>query len=614
VGHKGECAILSQAVAAEYIDAPDDTDVPTLPLEKYLFPPKRITQMMSFEGPEHRQVGGGLVNVGNSCYVNSVLQCLTHCRPLVTLFTTGVHRKTCTVHHCAYCLLEEHISTVFGYQYCTPRELLLALPKINRDFVLGQQEDAHEFFISLLQKTQEVLVLGIKPLTPELEATTVLHQLFGGLIQSQVQCLRCQKTSTRYEPFLDLSLEVASGNSVEEALTAYTSVEKLEEEVGWRCERCAKASAARKQLTIRRPPNLLTIHLKRFDIMRDGLKLNKPVVFRERIDMRRFLSRSQQNQEANYELYGVVVHYGAHSRVGHYVSFVKVANAWIAFDDKTPSSVTASVVLQHNAYLLFYRQLPASSSSSSSSVPSPVAATPATSSPLSALLTAAPRADFSAKEKSVQSVVEAPPFRLYLHSTATDADASEMVLRVELMPLPSGLKVQVAGDGTMCILSETRELLRLSMPLSFQPQKCRATFYAAAGLLYVFLPMGEEATTTSTSAMLDVAISTESSLLPPHLNSEAEVEITSRPSAASNDSQQKPSAEPRRKQDSNEEVPTYSKLVKTLNKLNTSSDGTPAPAPIPSALPPAASASKKVGRNDPCPCGSERKYKACHGK
>jgi preprotein translocase subunit SecA len=22
----------------------------------------------------------------------------------------------------------------------------------------------------------------------------------------------------------------------------------------------------------------------------------------------------------------------------------------------------------------------------------------------------------------------------------------------------------------------------------------------------------------------------------------------------------------------------------------------------------------KVGRNDPCPCGSGKKYKACHGK
>ena len=23
---------------------------------------------------------------------------------------------------------------------------------------------------------------------------------------------------------------------------------------------------------------------------------------------------------------------------------------------------------------------------------------------------------------------------------------------------------------------------------------------------------------------------------------------------------------------------------------------------------------KKVGRNDPCPCGSGKKYKQCHGK
>ena len=25
-------------------------------------------------------------------------------------------------------------------------------------------------------------------------------------------------------------------------------------------------------------------------------------------------------------------------------------------------------------------------------------------------------------------------------------------------------------------------------------------------------------------------------------------------------------------------------------------------------------AEKKVGRNDPCPCGSGKKYKVCHGK
>jgi preprotein translocase subunit SecA len=29
--------------------------------------------------------------------------------------------------------------------------------------------------------------------------------------------------------------------------------------------------------------------------------------------------------------------------------------------------------------------------------------------------------------------------------------------------------------------------------------------------------------------------------------------------------------------------------------------------------PDAAAANRKVGRNDPCPCGSGKKYKKCHG-
>jgi len=32
------------------------------------------------------------------------------------------------------------------------------------------------------------------------------------------------------------------------------------------------------------------------------------------------------------------------------------------------------------------------------------------------------------------------------------------------------------------------------------------------------------------------------------------------------------------------------------------------------AAPPFVRAGTKVGRNDPCPCGSGRKYKQCHGR
>ncbi|MEX3823068.1 SEC-C metal-binding domain-containing protein, partial [Paraburkholderia sp. BR14262] len=33
-----------------------------------------------------------------------------------------------------------------------------------------------------------------------------------------------------------------------------------------------------------------------------------------------------------------------------------------------------------------------------------------------------------------------------------------------------------------------------------------------------------------------------------------------------------------------------------------------------SHTPPVGSEMPKVGRNDPCPCGSGKKYKQCHGK
>jgi preprotein translocase subunit SecA len=36
--------------------------------------------------------------------------------------------------------------------------------------------------------------------------------------------------------------------------------------------------------------------------------------------------------------------------------------------------------------------------------------------------------------------------------------------------------------------------------------------------------------------------------------------------------------------------------------------------PPPAAPPPFTRARQKVGRNDPCPCGSGKKYKQCHGR
>jgi ubiquitin carboxyl-terminal hydrolase 36/42 len=82
-------------------------------------------------------------------------------------------------------------------------------------------------------------------------------------MQSLIKCNVCGHTSVSFESFLDLSLELSGGGSVEEALQSYTDVENFDESVGWRCEKCAKPVAAQKQLTIYNAPNVLMLTLKR---------------------------------------------------------------------------------------------------------------------------------------------------------------------------------------------------------------------------------------------------------------------------------------------------------------------------------------------------------------
>ena len=50
----------------------------------------------------------------------------------------------------------------------------------------------------------------LRPPPPALAATTLVHALFGGVLRSQIRCLRCGHESNTYEPCVDVSLDVAA--------------------------------------------------------------------------------------------------------------------------------------------------------------------------------------------------------------------------------------------------------------------------------------------------------------------------------------------------------------------------------------------------------------------
>ena len=275
-----------------------------------------------------------------------------------------------------------------------PEVFVRSLGKLSEDMQFGSQHDAHEFLRVLVDNMQRscALAAGL-PETSTARAleTSAVMRLFGGYTESRVSCGRCSASSCSFEPFMDMSLDIASAGvaRVEDALASYLGAETLDKDNKWDCPRCGRVDSAVKQLSVRRCPPVLVLHLKRFGFGTRSRKLNKAVKFDAELDMAPFSSPADGDGEARYALTGLVVHCGVSLNLGHYVCYVKASNGvWYEMDDDVVRQVPLQRVLEQPAYLLFYSKLVAPATvSPSASAAAPDGPTP----PLGALAAFASR-------------------------------------------------------------------------------------------------------------------------------------------------------------------------------------------------------------------------------
>ncbi|GMJ05368.1 ubiquitin-specific protease 15 [Hibiscus trionum] len=303
----------------------------------------------------------GLLNCGNSCYANAVLQCLTCTKPLSIYLLHGSHSRTCYGKDwCLMCELEQHVMLLRDAGGpLSPSRILSHIRSINGQMGDGSQEDAHEFLRLLVASLQSICLErlgGEQKVDPRLQETTFIQHTFGGRLRSKVKCLRCSHESERYENIMDLTLEIYGWvESLEDALTQFTTPEDLDGENMYRCGRCASYARARKQLRIHEAPNILTIVLKRFQEGKYG-KINKCITFPDMLDMVPFMT-GKGDIPPLYMLYGVVVHLDTlnASFSGHYVSYIKdLRGSWFRIDDTEVHPVSMNQVMSEDAYILFY--------------------------------------------------------------------------------------------------------------------------------------------------------------------------------------------------------------------------------------------------------------------
>ncbi|NWQ82222.1 UBP36 hydrolase, partial [Columbina picui] len=320
--------------------------------QKVLFPAQRL----AMKWQRVQRVGAGLLNLGNTCFLNATLQCLTYTPPLANHLLSKEHSRTCHQSgFCMMCIMQNHVTQVFANSgnAIKPMSFVRNLKRIAPHIRFGRQEDAHEFLRFTIDAMQKACLRDHAKSDRQTQATTLIHQIFGGYLQSRVKCSVCKGVSDTFDPCLDVALEITQAANIVRALELFVRPDLLGGANAYMCARCKKKVSATKRFTIHRAPNVLTLALKRFAGFTGG-KITKDVGYPELLNVRPYMSQTS-GDPVMYGLYAVLVHSGFSSHAGHYYCYVKASNGqWYQMNDNVVRPSNIKVVLNQQAYVLFY--------------------------------------------------------------------------------------------------------------------------------------------------------------------------------------------------------------------------------------------------------------------
>ena len=336
----------------------------------------------------------GLINVGLTCYMNSILQCLLHIPELNGFFIntyseqkkkleiinkdTETHGKLCEEFH--KIVIEIYRIHKHKYSNISPKNFNTYLSKANGQFAQYEANDSKDLLLYLFQSMHAELnyygdqKLKNVPKCNQLKEEesfnffitvnnnlnlSIISYLFYGVHKSSTKCKGCKKTLYNFQYFQFLSFPTFNFKgdkfNIYKGFKEFVKPELMSGDNQCYCQNCKGLRDAEVTTKIYFTPPYLIINI---DYGKNKKYKPDEVTFGGIIDIKDFVDEKNISPSIQYKLIAISTHIGRSGSTGHYITYCQNnEDKWYEFNDSSVIETEFKKVNSNSPYVLIYKKL-----------------------------------------------------------------------------------------------------------------------------------------------------------------------------------------------------------------------------------------------------------------